>query len=197
MSLDAVISWLITYKYLVIFPLVIVEGPVIMMVSGFFLRLGHFDFWPLYIVLMAGDLTADVAWYYAGYHGARRLVGKYGKFFSITEDLLTKTEQVFHRHHNKILFFSKITTGFGFAPAVLMTAGMARVPFGKYITFNTLGQFIWTGLLMGIGYFFGSFYLVVDEGLRVASVIAFAVIVFGGFYGLTKYFRSRDIQNKL
>lgn len=194
---EAILSWVSTYRYAILFPLALVEGPVIMTIGGVLLKLGYFSFWPLYLVLMAGDLAADIIWYAVGYYGGHRLVHRYGKYFSISDKLLAKTEAAFHRHQNKILIISKVTMGLGFALVILITAGIMRIPFKKYVLFNVLGQTVWTALLIGIGYFFGSFVIFVNEGLRLATGIAFAVIITALLYGVNRYLRQRDLQNRL
>ena len=185
----------LTYKYLLIFLAAIAEGPVLMTFSGFLLKVGYASFWPLYVVLMAGDLTADILWYGVGYYYAHPFVKRFGHFFGVNEALLAKTQAAFARHQKTILFLSKITMGFGFALVVLITAGMVRVPLRKYILFNALGQFVWTGLLLSVGYFFGNLYLRIDEGLRVMSVFAFVLIVFALLSGINRYLRTRNFRD--
>ncbi len=188
------VSWLLAYRYPIAYPLAIVEGPVLMMISGFLVRVGFFEFWPIYFILMAGDLTGDIIWYHIGRHGARRFIERYGKFFSVTEQGVERAERFFHDHQAKILFISKITMGLGFALATLMAAGAARVPFKKYMLINFLGQFIWTGILMGIGFFLGHLYTLVDQSLRWAFVGALIVIASFIVYGFGKYVRGRAKQ---
>ncbi|MEY4731149.1 MAG: hypothetical protein RL681_95 [Candidatus Parcubacteria bacterium] len=194
---ETIFSWISAYRYAILFPLALVEGPVIMTVSGVLLKLGYFTFWPLYCILMAGDLAADILWYAVGYYGGQPLVRRYGKFFSLSDDLLAKTETAFHRHQNKILIISKITMGLGFALVILITAGIMRIPFKKYVAFNALGQTVWTALLISVGYFFGSVVILVNEGLRLATGAAFAVLVAALLYGINRYLRTRDLQNRL
>ena len=189
-----IISWLLAFRYPIAYPLAIVEGPVVMMLCGLLVRVGFFSFWPIYFILMAGDLTGDVLWYLVGRHGARSFVDNYGHFFSITEENVEKTEQFFQDNQTKILFISKITMGFGFALATLIAAGAAKVPFKKYFAINFLGQFIWTGILMGVGYFLGNLYVLVDKSLRWAFIIALILIAAGAAYGFGKFMR-RKIQN--
>ena len=184
-------SWLLTYRYPILYPLAIVEGPVVMMISGFLVRLDFFSFWPVYFLLVAGDLTGDILWYLLGRHGARSFIEKYGRFFSITEENVEKAEQFFNKHQGKILFISKITMGFGFALATLIAAGAAKVPFKKYLTINFLGQFVWTGVLMAVGYFLGNLYIMVDRSLRWAFIIALLVIAAFAAYGFGKFMRSQ------
>ncbi len=184
-------TWLLTYRYVIAYPLAIVEGPIVMMVSGFLVHLGFFDFWPIYFVLMGGDLTGDVIWYYVGRHGGRPLIERYGHWFSITPESVERAESFFHEHQGKILFISKLTTGFGFAIATLIAAGAARVPFKKYFTINFFGEFIWAGFLFAIGYFFGNLYTLVDKSIRWMVIVAGIAIVAAMFFGFAKFMRTR------
>lgn len=186
-----IVSWLLAFRYPIAYPLAIVEGPVVMMVSGFLVRIGFFYFWPIYFILMAGDLTGDVLWYLLGRHGARSFIDKYGRFFSLSEKNVDRAQQFFQDHQGKILFISKITMGFGFALATLIAAGAAKVPFKKYIAFNFFGQFIWTGLLMAVGYFLGNLYVFVDKSLRWAFVIALVIICAFAVYGFGKFAKAK------
>lgn len=183
--------WLLSYGYLAAYPLAIVEGPVLMLLCGFLVRLGLFAFWPIYLVLIAGDLTGDIIWYWVGHHGARNLIEKYGHWLSITEENVEKAEQFFHNHQVKILFISKITMGFGFALATLIAAGAARVPFKKYLAINFIGEFIWAGFLMALGYILGHLYTLVDRSLRWAFAIAMLVLAGSALYGFGKFMRKK------
>ncbi len=186
-----IVSWLLTYRYSIAYPLAIAEGPVVMMICGLLVRLGFFEFWAIYFILIAGDLTGDVVWYLVGRHGARSFIHKYGRFLSLTEANVEKAERFFQNHHIKILLISKITMGFGFAIATLIAAGAAKVPFKKYFAINFFGQFVWTGILMAVGYFLGNLYFVVDKGLRWAFVIALIIIGLAAAYGFSKFMRTK------
>lgn len=197
MNVPVLLAWLSGYKYIVFFLLSLVQGPVVMPVAGFLLRLGEVHFWPIYITLMLADLTGDTIWYLVGYHYARPFAKKYGRFFGITERLLNKNEQLFTKHHSKILFFSKISMGLGFALVVLITAGMMRVPFKKYLILNALGQLIWTAALLAVGYFFGNLYVVINKGLKDVALGAFICLVLVAVFGFGSYVRQRTMSTKV
>lgn len=186
-----IISWLLTYRYAIVYPLAIAEGPVLMMVSGFLIHLGFFSFWPIYLITSAGDLTGDIVWYKIGEHGARTVIEKYGRFVSLTQENVDRAEEFFKNHQAKILFISKITMGFGFALATLVAAGALKINFKKYMTINILGQFIWTGFLMGIGYFLGNVYTSIDNGFRWAFLAAAIVLVGFAGYGFSRFMKKR------
>jgi len=197
MPLEQFLTGIAILKYPLVFVIALVEGPIVMVGSGMLYRLGVFSFLPLYFTLILGDFTADIGWYFIGKYGARRFVTRWGRYFSVTPESVERLEKLFHNHQGKILFISKITMGFGFALATLMAAGMARVPFKKYALFNFLGGFVWTAILMSVGYFFGHLYTVIDKSFRLAFVVCLIVFVLLAVYGLGKYFKARFLEKEI
>lgn len=177
-------------KYVLLFLLCIVEGPVTMISSGFLFRLGTFNFLPMYLSLMGGDFVADIGWYMVGRYGARTFVHRYGKHFHITPAILSKIETRFKKYQEKILFISKITMGFGFALVTLIVAGILKVPLRRYALLNLLGGFIWTGLLVVVGYFFGGVYTTLSSAARVIFVVIALAGVVAALNGGAAYLRK-------
>jgi len=177
MSVDAVIALFLQYKYPALVVLSFFEGPYIMMLSGLLLKFGVVTLIPVFIALSVGDLSADTVWYYVGYHFGNRFVHHFGKFFDITHEGIENAKELFTRHRKKILLGSKVTAGFGLSLATLITAGIVRAPFGEYILLNFFGQFVWTAVMLSVGYFFGNLYLVIDNVLGKVFVVAVAILV--------------------
>jgi membrane protein DedA with SNARE-associated domain len=190
-SFSLTIQWFLNHGYWLLFIFTIIEGPILSVLCGLAVHLHYTHFWPVYLTLMAGDLSGDIIWYYIGKHGLRRFIHRFGKFFSLKEENIAVVERIFKKNQTKTLIISKLTTGFGFALLTLMIAGAIGVPFKKYMTINFLGQFIWSGMLMTIGYFFGQFYQNIDAGFRIAAILAFILIVFTLLYGFQKYARAK------
>ncbi|TSC82450.1 MAG: hypothetical protein G01um101420_283 [Parcubacteria group bacterium Gr01-1014_20] len=193
----ATIAWLLAYRYWVILPVTVFEGPIAMVVCGFLLKLGYFSLVPVYFVLLLGDLVGDFFWYGVGYYGARPIVHRYGHFISLNDKMLEKIEDVFKKNQNKILFISKITMGLGFALVTLITAGAIRVPLKKYAAINIVGGFIWTAFLLSLGYWFGNIYLQIDQTFQVIFLVAIASILLLAIFGFRKYIRQRVIEDKI
>ncbi len=179
------------WVYFIIILTACVEGPILSMIFGVLIKLGYFSLLPIFLALMLGDLVGDTIWYFIGKHFGYRFVNKYGKYFSITRESIDKVTIIFHKHKRPILIISKITTGFGFAIVTLFTAGLVRIPFRHYIIMNLLGQFIWTGLLIGVGYFFSNLYIVFDNILARISIIALFLFIICAFLGYGKYIKKK------
>ncbi len=192
--MNHIVDLLIQYRYIIIIPLALFEGPVVMMISGFLLKLGYFSFLPLYFLLMPGDLLGDILWYSVGFFYGNRFIKTFGKFVSVTEENVEIVKKIFHRYHTKILVVSKITMGFGFALVTLIAAGMVKIPFKRYLALNAFGQFFWTGILLAVGFFLGNFYVKINSVLGKASTLALFAITLACLYGFGKYIRKRTTQ---
>src|SRR5690242_7685586 len=106
---------LIHYRYGMVFVAALAEGPTVGIICGFLLRLGYFDFWPLYIFLIGVDLIGDGLWYCVGYFGMNRVIAKLGRFVSLDAKVMARIEAKFKKYQNATLLISKMTSGFGFA----------------------------------------------------------------------------------
>lgn len=191
--LHNVIDFIESSKYVLLFIGTIFEGPVIMTASGFLYRLGQFDFVPMYLCLISGDLTADIVWYCLGRFGTRKLIFKIGHFIGLTPEILKKVEDRFRKYHQKILIISKLTMGLGFAVVVLLVAGIFKVPFKNYLILNLIGGFIWTLILITVGYFFGNIFLIIPGQTKVIFLCVILFVVIFGFKYANNYLKKMKI----
>ena len=97
---DQLYSFFSFSKYALVFIGCIVEGPVVMLTSGFLYRLGQFEIFPLYLSLMSGDFVADIGWYAVGRFGASGLINRFGGFLNITPEIINKIEKRFKESQN-------------------------------------------------------------------------------------------------
>ena len=179
------------YRYVAMVPGALVFGPAISIVAGFLVRLGYIELIPAALALAAGELTGDIVWYWLGKRWGEPFALRYGRYVGISASSLSSVKTMYDRYHDIILFISKITSGFGFAPAVLFAAGIARVPFRRYMIFNMAGQVFFTGMLLALGYFFGHLYLQVTGVFEKILIFALAVAVLMLLVGFGRYLRSR------
>lgn len=187
-------AFIYQFKYILVFIGVILEGPFLMIASGFLLHKGAFTFLPLFTALVLGDLLADVSWYYIGRYFLDTFVNKYGHFLGVTPEIATKSKELFHKYHGRILFISKITLGFGMALATLMVAGASRVPLRKFLVLNFWGECILVAVLMMIGYFFGQLYSSIVEGFRTVFLVGAAALSVCLVLWFSKYMKAKIVH---
>ncbi|MFH0987972.1 MAG: VTT domain-containing protein [Parcubacteria group bacterium] len=189
--LATLLAWLYMGRYFAIYLGAILEGPIVMTATGFFIKMGIFYAPVAYVLLLLGDLTSDVIWYYIGYAGANKYTKKLGNFIGLSDELTEKIKYNFKNHEAKILFISKLTMGFGFSLATLMTAGAIRVKLGKYLLFNFLGELFWVAFLLTLGYFIGNIYVLIDEWLRIGFAVIATLILVLVLYGISRRLKKK------
>ena len=172
------VAWFEASKYILLFVGAFFEGPAVMIGAGFLYQQGQFNFIQMYSCLVLGDFTADVFWYLVGRFGARKLINRYGRFFNITPEIIDKVEARFKAYQDLILWISKLTMGFGFSLATLLTAGMLKVKFQKYASINIIGGIVWVFILVFAGYFFGNVYGLISNQFKWLFVVFLALLVY-------------------
>ena len=171
--LHSAAQFILSFKYVLIFFGSFVEGPILMMTSGFLLHEDKTILVPLVISLILGDLFGDVLWYTLGYYGLNNTIHRVLRFFKIDERMYEKAKELFHKHHGKVLFTSKVTLGLGIGVGIMLAAGAARVPFKRFLLINTVGAFFMVAGLMALGYFFGN----LVHGIPVFTKIGIAALL--------------------
>lgn len=191
MTVEAITLWFLTYKYFVFFPIALFEGAFLPIIGGFLLQQGYVHIVPLFIALFIGNLIGDSMWYAIGYRWADTFTRRFGKFFGVSQEMLTRVEGLFHRHAHYILIISKITMGFGFALVALIGAGAVKIPFRKYVLLNSIGGILWISGALAVGYFFGHLTMYIDKGFRMISLVAFLITILFVLARVYKYTRKK------
>jgi len=167
------------YKYLILLPIAIIEGPIITIIAGFLVSLGILNFYASYAIVIAGDVIGDAIYYAIGRFGGRRFILKYGRFIGVTEESVQKAEAVYKDHLGKTIVISKITQ----APilAVLVMAGVTKTDFKKFIWIIFLVTLVKALAFLLIGYYFGRSYQLIDgyinNSLIVGGIITAAAVL--------------------
>ncbi|MDP4020908.1 MAG: DedA family protein [Candidatus Adlerbacteria bacterium] len=191
MPLGTIGALILQYKYLVMVPLIPFAQPFVGMIAGFLSRLGVMELWVVYVVLVSVTLAYDVVWYLIGYRWGERFAVRFGRFVSITPTHIEHTKRIFHRYHAPILLVSKITNGLGLAIVTLFTAGLTKIPFGRYLVLNLIGELIWSAIVISIGYFFGDAYDRIHDIFGRATIIVFFSLFILVTIGFSVYIRRR------
>jgi membrane protein DedA with SNARE-associated domain len=174
---SSLLAFIESSKYILLFIGSYLEGSVVIMTGGFLLHLREVELIPLFIALYTSDILSDITLYFVGYFGGRRLILRYGHLFKITPAVLEKVEHRFHLYHTSILIISKLTMGLGFAYATLISAGMLRISFFRYIVINAIGGLIWIPFLICVGYFFGNVFEYIPGQFKIAFIIVLVTSV--------------------
>ena len=191
--LTALATWLLAYKYIVLFPIAIVEGPIITIVAGSFAANGQIDFALAYAIIIAGDLTGDSLYYAIGRYGRKNFIDRWGHYIGLTPKRLKRVDQHFLNHAGKTLVLGKLA--FSFEIPFIVSAGLARYSYPRFLFYMLCGALPKTLGLMLVGYFFGYSLANARRDLTFAAhvsatVIATIVVLLGTHFLLRHYSKA-------
>lgn len=178
--------------YALLFPIAVIEGPIITVIAGFLGANQTVNVYLAYLVMVAGDVAGDCLYYALGRFGRRPFIDRWGRYVGVTSEKIASMEGHYRRHSGKTILISKITHGIG--PLFLVAAGASGVSFKKFIAFSTLGALPIALILFLIGYFFGQAYLSISRYLDWFGLAAsgIAIILFFGYRLLIRSVRKYE-----
>lgn len=185
LSIPEITQLLLQYKYLILFPIIAIEGPVATVIAGFISSLGYFNLFVAYLVVTAGDVAGDCVYYAIGYWGREKFLKRWGKYIGFPLEKVVHVEKHFERHGVKTLFIGKMTHGIG--GIFLVAAGLVKMPFSKFVGANFGATLIKSLALILIGYFFGQAIMKINSILEFISAISISIgiivsLVFFSYY---------------
>lgn len=184
-QINIIFDLLSTYKYFILFPLTVFEGPMVMIISGFLSSIGFLNPLITYAIICAGDLTGDILYYCAGRWWFKSALYKVLNFFNVTAKSARKLESVLKTNRGKVLFFGKLSHALGLP--ILMIAGAIEVPFSDFVWFNFLATLPKSFILWGVGFYFANTLTNFSKFVNytVLALFLFTMLLIGAYYGIT------------
>ncbi len=149
-------------------------GDSLLFAAGTFAALGSLNLYLLLILLMIAAIGGDTVNYWIGHYiGDRAYSIKW-----IKKEYIDKTHSFFEKHGGKTIFLARfVPIVRTFAPFV---AGIGRMSYGYFITYNFVGGITWVLLFTLSGYFFGNIPFVREnfEFVIVAIILISVVPIF-------------------
>ncbi len=166
-----------------LFPLAVIEGPIVTVIAGWLARLGYFPLRWAMVVLVLADLLGDSLLYALGRAGPDLLRQKWQLALGVTEARIAQVAEHFARRGGRTLLVAKLTHSFGFA--ALVAAGASRMSFPAFLFFNLVGTIPKTLFFLLLGYAVGEAHVAIDSWIWRASlgVVVLGVAIFGIWYG--------------
>jgi membrane-associated protein len=158
--LGDIISQYGAWTYGILFVVIFVETGLVIMpflpgdslifAAATFAALGSLNVWYLLGLLMFAAVLGDTVNYSIGHYlGDRAYNIKW-----IKKEYLEKTHAFFEKHGGKAIFLARfVPIVRTFAPFV---AGIGKMSYGYFITYNFVGGITWVAVFTLLGYFFGS-----------------------------------------
>ena len=126
----------------------------------------------------AGSLVGSVIGFWIGREIGYPILLRRGHYVGLSESKIKIGQYLFRRHGGKIVFFGRFVPLLRMLAALL--AGANRMPWARFLLFNTAGSLLWTGI-----YGLGAYYLG-EEASRLAApfeiglAAVMLVVIFAG-----------------
>ncbi|MGL4772153.1 MAG: DedA family protein [Clostridium sp.] len=153
---------------LVILPFL--PGDSLLFASGAFAALGYLNVFELYLVCLVAAVIGDTINYHIGLTLGSKLIGKENSKL-IKKEHIDKTQAFYEKHGGKTIILARFVPIIRtFAPFV---AGVGKMEYKKFISYNAVGGFLWVTIGIFAGYFFGNLSFVKDN----FSIIIIAIVL--------------------
>jgi len=181
--LDMIIAAVGNWTYVVLFIIVFIEtglvvtpflpGDSLLFAAGAFAARGAFDVILLYALMAVAAVLGDTANYWIGHFIGPRVFTTKSRLFK--KEYLDRTQAFYEKHGGKTIFLARfIPIIRTFAPFV---AGVGKMTYGHFITYNIVGGIVWTAVFIFGGYFFGNLPFVEKNfSLVIIAIIVISVL---------------------
>ncbi len=191
--LDLIIRSFGLWTYLILFVVVFIEtglvvtpflpGDSLLFAAGAFAAKGSFNVSFLFFMLWLAAVLGDTVNYWIGQYVGPRVFRENVRW--LKREYLERTQAFYDKHGGKTIFLARFVPIIRtFAPFV---AGIGKMRYSYFITYNVVGGLVWTALFIFGGYFFGNLPVVKHN----FSLIIIAIIVISVLPAVVEALRSR------
>lgn len=164
---------------------------VAMIPAGYLAYQGEMNLYLAIAIGIAGSLSGALFNYFLAIKYGRGFLIKYGKYFFISPQTISKVETFFKDHGHISTFSGRLI------PAVRQyisfPAGLAKMDLKEFSFYTTLGAGIWVTILALIGYFVGQNETLIHQYTKEITVAVLLVLALGiGFYTIHHKKKQKD-----
>ena len=185
MHVTAIAPVLLRYRYWIIIPLAMLEGPMVAVATGALSSGGYFNPYLACSLFVAKDVVVDGAYYYLGRVASDRPFGaRLLARIRVTANEVERVRGLWDVHGWRTMFVGKLA--WGLSPIFLAVAGIIAVPVDRFFRYAVGVALLQYVVLFLIGYYFGAATATVSTVLRLVQY-GIAIVVVGGLV----YLRGR------
>lgn len=131
-------------------------GDSLLFAAGTFAALGSLNVYFMWGLLFVAAVLGDTVNYWVGHKLGLAIFDTQNRFLKkvLKREYLEKTEAFYAKHGGKTIVLARfVPIVRTFAPFV---AGVGTMNYGRFISYNVIGGFLWVTLFLFMGYFFGN-----------------------------------------
>jgi membrane protein DedA with SNARE-associated domain len=174
---QALWTTVVDHPYTLLGPLVVAEGPAATVLAGSLVGAGIAAFWPILLIVVLADVTADSALYLLGRFGRRPRAGRLLRRLGLTDRRRIRLTAAVRDNLPKAVAGAK-AVDLAAIPTYL-AAGLARVPYRRFVAVVGVASVIRAAVLIGLGVLFGrsAAELLNSPAVALSLTVGLAVVI--------------------
>lgn len=169
--------------YAIIFIIIFIEtglvltpflpGDSLLFATGALAALGSFNMWLILPLMIIAAILGDTSNYWIGHFFGEKMIAN--PKIPIKKEHIEKTNAFFDKYGGKTIILARfVPIVRTFAPFV---AGVGKMHYGKFISYNVIGGIAWVTLFILAGFFFGNIPSIKHNfSIVIMAIIAISVV---------------------
>ncbi|HEY9766486.1 MAG TPA: DedA family protein [Chroococcales cyanobacterium] len=157
----SLIPWLEHWGYLAVFLGIMLEnagipvpGETLIIAAAILAGQGVLNIQGVFLMAVAGAILGDNLGYWLGFKGGRAFLLRHGRWLGITNEKLEEAELLFRPRSEWGVFFGRFVAILRIFAGPL--AGIIRMPYPRFLLFNSAGAFCWVAVVAGLSFLLGN-----------------------------------------
>ena len=184
-----VLDWLIRYGYLLMFLLMLIEGPAITASAALGAALGHFNVFVVFALSFLGNFLPDILYYTLGRWSGQWVLDRFGERIGLPSTRRERATEIIIQNMGKWLLFIKTMPFIG-TPG-LAAMGALEVPIRCFIWWDIVLVALTSLLFTALGYYSGKGYDFLQQAVGYGTLWLAGIFV---LFLLVSYFYNRFAQ---
>ncbi|PZO65559.1 MAG: alkaline phosphatase [Paracoccus denitrificans] len=130
-----------------------IPSELIMPLAGFLAGRGDMNLWLTILAGTVGSVAGTTVWYFVGQAigeaRLKRFAARHGRILTLSPSDIDNASGWFARHGAAAVFFGRMIPAI--RTLISIPAGLAAMPFWRFLAYTTVGSAIWTALLTVAG----------------------------------------------
>ena len=198
-SLENIQEFAHQYGYWAIFWGILLEnlgiplpGETVTLVGGFLAGSDELSYWLVLSDAVAGAVIGGICGYWLGKLGGWPVLLQIGKIFRVSEARLFSIKDQFSENASKGVFFGRFLALLRIFAAPL--AGIAEMPFSKFLFYNFLGAGAWASVMVTLAFFAGTLVSLEQLVAWVGQFAIAALIIVVAVIAIPIWLESREVN---
>ena len=170
------------FGYIGIFLLMLIESSfipfpseIVLIPAGYLAQQNSMSIPIILISSLLGSISGGLINYFLALFVGRKFLLRYGKYLFISNSSLLRMETFFNKHGAIATFTGRLIPGI--RQLISIPAGLAKMDLKKFILYTSFGAFIWSVVLVALGYVIGENQELITQYLSNIIYITLIVLI--------------------